>query len=48
MPIPNSYHCTDSSATGCWFKINYQFNGLVHDVTTWSASLSGDPVRIVL
>jgi Flp pilus assembly protein TadG len=47
VPIPATYTCTDSSATGCWFRINYLFNGQVNDVTSWTAVLAGDPVRIV-
>ena len=47
VPIPSNYTCTDGSATGCWFRINYLFTGGVNDVTSWSAVLGGDPVRIV-
>jgi hypothetical protein len=47
IPIPADYRCDDTSPTGSWFRINYQFNGAVSDVTSWTASLTGDPVRIV-
>ncbi|HEY5013145.1 MAG TPA: TadE/TadG family type IV pilus assembly protein [Acidimicrobiia bacterium] len=47
IPIPSSYGCLDSSPTGCWFRINYLFNGTVNDTTSWAAQLEGDPVRIV-
>ena len=47
VPIPPTYSCIDSSSTGCWFRINYLFNGSINDVTSWTAVLTGDPVRIV-
>jgi Flp pilus assembly protein TadG len=48
VPIPGGYTCTTTVATNCWFKINYQFSGSIDDSTSWTASLGGDPVRIVL
>ena len=47
IPIPSTYTCTDASVSGCWFRINYLFTGGVNDVTSWTAVLGGDPVRIV-
>jgi hypothetical protein len=47
IPIPTTYTCNDNAALGCWVKINYQFNGLVLDTTSWNAYLLGDPVRLV-
>jgi hypothetical protein len=47
VPIPTGYTCTVTTATNCWFKINYQFTGTIDDSTSWTASLGGDPVRIV-
>jgi len=47
IPIPQNYTCDYTSSTGCWVRINYLFNGQVNDVTTWSAVLDGDPVRLV-
>ncbi|HEX4490293.1 MAG TPA: pilus assembly protein TadG-related protein [Acidimicrobiia bacterium] len=47
IPIPANYLCDDASPTGCWFRIDYEFNGAVSDVTSWTAVLAGDPVRIV-
>ncbi|MGZ8762134.1 MAG: pilus assembly protein TadG-related protein [Acidimicrobiia bacterium] len=47
IPIPSTYTCQDSSPTGCWTKIRYNFNNRLHDVTSWTARLDGDPVRIV-
>ena len=36
VPIPNDYSCYVDDATGCWIN-----------VTTWSAAILGNPVRIV-
>ena len=47
VPIPADYSCTDADPQGCWLTINYKFNGKVHDVTSWTAALLGDPVRLV-
>lgn len=48
VPIPAGYTCNDSAADGCWVRIHYQFgSGQVTDVTSWTAALDGDPVRIV-
>ena len=46
IPIPANYSCNDGSPQGCWVTINYLFNGVVHDVTSWNAFLLGDPVRL--
>ena len=47
VPIPTTYTCTSSSATGCWIKVKADFSGGVNDVTTWSAAILGNPIRIV-
>ena len=47
IPIPSTYTCDVSSPTNCWFRIQYQFSGYINDTTSWTASLAGDPVRIV-
>lgn len=47
VPIPSGYSCNYSSDTGCWLRISFGFSGGVNDVTTWKASLSGNPVRII-
>jgi Flp pilus assembly protein TadG len=47
VPIPANYTCDTSSPTNCWFRINYLFTGGIEDTTSWTASLGGDPVRIV-
>jgi hypothetical protein len=46
VPIPDSYTCDDTSGSGCWIKL--RMNGTdIHDFTTWSAYISGDPVRLI-
>lgn len=48
IPIPANYGCNAGNELGCWFKVNLDFNGnSPTDVTTWSASVVGDPVRLV-
>ena len=47
VPIPSNYTCNDADPNGCWLTINYLFAGEVHDVTSWTAALLGDPVRLV-
>ena len=49
IPLPNGYTCDTASVTGCWVKIRYTFPSTVQasDTTTWSASIEGDPVRLV-
>lgn len=48
IPIPDDYTCTASSETGCWVTVQPQFSGgSVNDVTTWAASMQGDPVRLI-
>ncbi|HEY2330402.1 MAG TPA: hypothetical protein VGH94_00655, partial [Acidimicrobiales bacterium] len=49
VPIPAGYTCADTDPKGCWVRINYAYgNGAtVQDTTTWTASLEGDPVRLI-
>ncbi|MGA8211631.1 MAG: pilus assembly protein TadG-related protein [Nocardioidaceae bacterium] len=49
IPIPQTYSCADTSATGCWVKLNYQFPSATNptDTTAWKASIDGQPVRLV-
>lgn len=46
IPIPESYDCDEASEDGCWVKLRMQFSD-AHDFTTWSAYISGDPVRLI-
>lgn len=49
VPIPVNYTCSSNSATGCWMRIqaSYPSGAVVNDATTWSASILGNPVRLV-
>lgn len=49
VPIPSNYTCDDASATGCWVKLKYAYGSgnQPNDTTSWSASIEGDPVRLV-
>ena len=47
LVMPASYTCNDADRNGCWLKVNLTFSGAPADTTTWSASLLGDPVRLV-
>jgi len=47
LPIPTDYTCNSAAALGCWLTVRLDFSGAPADTTTWSASLLGDPVRLV-
>jgi hypothetical protein len=50
IPIPADYTCDESDQLACWFKVRITFtsaNASANDTTTWSASMNGDPVRLV-
>jgi hypothetical protein len=47
VDIPGDYTCADNDTNGCWLTIDYLFDNQVHDVTSWTAALLGDPVRLV-
>ncbi len=49
VPIPSDYSCEDSDPQSCWYRLTMKFQAgaTVTDTTTWSASLDGDPVRLV-
>jgi Flp pilus assembly protein TadG len=48
IPIPTDYTCNTSSFGGCWYRVQIGFGtGSVHDVTTWDATIVGDPVRLI-
>jgi hypothetical protein len=48
VPIPSDYTCNDADFTKCWLKIKYNYppGSNLHDATTWTATLSGNPVRL--
>lgn len=41
--LPSDYSC----ASDCWWKIDYNYPGTTNDTTTWSATILGDPVKLV-
>ncbi|WP_028645736.1 pilus assembly protein TadG-related protein [Nocardioides sp. URHA0020] len=49
VPIPSNYTCHYTGIGGCWFRLNVTFGGgaSVNDTTTWTAYVSGDPVRLI-
>jgi Flp pilus assembly protein TadG len=48
IPIPTDYGCNVNSFGGCWYRVQIGFGtGSVHDVTTWDATIIGDPVRLI-
>ncbi len=49
VPVPNNYSCNYSSPGGCWFRVQVAFpaGSAVTDATTWTATISGDPVRLI-
>lgn len=46
VPLPDTYECDESASTGCWVKLKMNASD-IHDFTTWSAYISGDPVRLI-
>ena len=51
VQIPANYSCNDVASWDCWFTVTYNYPSApssgVADTTTWSASVIGDPVRLV-
>jgi Flp pilus assembly protein TadG len=49
VPIPSGYSCTDTDYTKCWVRLKYIYGSgsAPTDVTSWEASIQGDPVRLV-
>jgi hypothetical protein len=49
VPIPADYSCADSSPTGCWVRLEFFYGAgsTPQDTTSWTASIEGDPVRLV-
>jgi hypothetical protein len=49
IPIPPDYTCDPSVFTNCWYQVQISFGSgiAVHDITTWDATIEGDPVRLV-
>ncbi len=49
IPIPNGYTCNSTNTGGCWFGVEFSFpsSGVPSDTTTWTALVTGDPVRLI-
>lgn len=48
IPDPDEYTCDPGGALpGCWWKIRIESNLQPTDRTTWTARITGDPVRLV-
>jgi hypothetical protein len=49
VPIPATYSCSDLSVTGCWVRLAFFYGAgsTPADTTSWTASIQGDPVRLV-
>ena len=47
IPIPDGYTCNYADPFGCWTRVNFAFPAAVQDTTTWSAQMTGDPVRLI-
>jgi hypothetical protein len=49
VPMPSDYSCDDSSPTGCWLRLEFFYGSgsSPNDTTSWTASIAGDPVRLV-
>ena len=48
VPLPASYDCDAASPVGCYVRVRVAYpSGSVYDHTTWSATIVGDPVRLV-
>ena len=49
VPIPSTYTCTDASNTGCGLRLQYFLGAgsAPNDTSSWTASIQGDPVRLV-
>ena len=47
VTIPTDYGCVDDDPTDCWYRVAIDYGADTRDTTTWSASIEGDPVRLV-
>jgi hypothetical protein len=47
VPLSRDYACADDVPSDCWFSVDIDYPGGARDTTTWTASLQGDPVRLV-
>jgi Flp pilus assembly protein TadG len=47
VPIPSNYSCNEVDPAACWVRILLDYDGVQRDVTSWEASVDGNPVRLV-
>jgi len=49
IPIPVTYSCNDSAASGCWVRLEFYYgpSSVPADTTSWQASVEGDPIRLI-
>lgn len=52
IPIPADYTCDTTSNSNCWYRVqvslpNISASDNISDITTWDASIVGDPVRLI-
>jgi len=49
VPISSTYTCDDTTPTGCWVRLEFYYGpgSGPADTTSWTASIEGDPVRLV-
>jgi hypothetical protein len=47
VPLSSSYDCNASADDGCWVRLKITYAADANDFTTWSAYISGDPVRLI-
>jgi hypothetical protein len=50
IDIPETYTCDDTTSTGCWWRVNYDYSSVsaAHDRTTWQIEVVGNPVRLIV
>ncbi|MFT4010076.1 MAG: pilus assembly protein TadG-related protein [Nocardioidaceae bacterium] len=49
VTIPSGFTCDDLDTTKCWVMLKFDFNTATSpsDTTSWTASIEGDPVRLI-
>jgi hypothetical protein len=47
IPIPDDYDCDPTQTYDCWWRIDISNMSNSRDRTTWTARITGDPVRLI-
>jgi Flp pilus assembly protein TadG len=49
IPIPDDYTCDYTKPEDCWYRVTVSMptGAAVNDITTWTASVFGDPIRLI-